>query len=489
MAEQHIVIVGSGFSGIGMGIRLKQAGIDDFTIYEQADRVGGTWRDNHYPGAACDIESHLYSFSFEPNPLWTRTFAPQAEILAYLEFCVEKYGLRSHLRLSTSVRRAVFDEEKGVWEVLTSDGKTRSARVIVSGCGGLARPQMPEIPGIDTFAGEMFHSARWNDKAELSGKTVAVIGTGASAIQIVPSIAPLVKHLEVFQRTAPWILPKQDRALKEGEKRWFSQIPALQKLARAGQYLRHEASAVAFIKTPKVLEVLGRLGTLYLKKSVQDPALREKLTPKYTMGCKRVLLSNDYYPAIQRKNVELVTDPIASIRPEGILLQSGELRKVDTIIYATGFQAAEVVAPFEICGRASADLNESWKNGAEAYLGTTVAGFPNLFFIVGPNVGLGHSSMVYMIESQIAYIKSAIETIRGQQIKLVDVRKEAQAAYNAELQSRFPRTVWSSGCVSWYQTRSGKNTTLWPGFTFEFRLKTRKFDPGSYQVVPLELGA
>lgn len=480
----HIVIVGSGFAGIGMAIRLKQAGIDDFTIFEQADRVGGTWRDNHYPGAACDIESHLYSFSFEPNPRWSRTFAPQAEILAYLEFCVEKYGLRRHLRMKTAVKSATFDEASGTWDVGTSDGKTVRARVVISGCGGLSKPQMPDIPGLETFRGEIFHSARWDDRAELSGKTVAVIGTGASAIQIVPSIAPIVGKLEVYQRTPPWILPKQDRGIGEREQEWFARVPALQKLARAGQWLRHELTAAGFVADPRIMKVLGRLGERYLEKSVPDPVLREKLKPSYTMGCKRILLSNDYYPALQRSNVELVTDRIASIDEQGLVLENGASRKVDSILLATGFQAAEAAAPFAIRGRGGRDLNDAWRDGPEAYLGTTITGFPNFFLIVGPNVGLGHSSMVYMIESQIAYIESAIRLIRRNHLKLVDVRASEQSRYNEALQSRFPRTVWSSGCVSWYQTRSGKNTTLWPGFTFEYRYKTRKFDPTSYEVVP-----
>lgn len=488
MSEHAIAIVGSGFAGIGMAIRLKQAGIHDFTIYEQADRVGGTWRDNRYPGAACDIESHLYSFSFEPNPKWSRMFAPQAEILAYLEHCVEKYGLGSHLRLSTAVVGATFDETNGVWDVKTNDGRAQKARVLIAGCGGLSKPQLPEIPGIGSFQGETFHSARWNDQARLSGKTVAVIGTGASAIQIVPSIAPVVGRLLVFQRTAPWILPKRDRELRALEQAVFARLPLAQRMARASQYLRHELFAVGFVKKPKLMELLGRLGELYLKKSVRDPVMREKLKPSYTLGCKRILLSNDYYPAIQRENVELVTEPIAAIRAEGIELQSGETRRVDTVIYATGFQAAEAVAPFDIRGRGGIDLNEAWKAGPEAYLGTTIAGFPNFFLIVGPNVGLGHSSMVYMIESQIAYIKSAIQTMREENIKFVDVRRAEQDRYNEQLQARFPSTVWSSGCVSWYQTRNGKNTTLWPGFTFEYRLKTRKFDPTPYQVASLAAG-
>ncbi|MDI1436014.1 flavin-containing monooxygenase [Polyangium sorediatum] len=480
-----IIIVGSGFAGLAMAIRLKQAGIHDFILFEQAGRVGGTWRDNHYPGAACDVESHLYSFSFEPNPRWTRSFAPQAEILDYLEACARKYGLLPHIRLNTEVRRATFDERAGVWRVETSDGGTTMARVVVSACGGLNRPALPDIPGLGAFGGKTFHSARWDEHANLDGKTVAVIGTGASAIQIVPALAPKVGRLHLFQRTPPWILPKQDRAITPRERQWFARVPLLQRVARLRQYWWHELFALGFVAEPRVMKLAERLARMYLAKSVPDPVLREKLTPRYTMGCKRVLLSNDYYPALLRSNVELVTDPIEAIEAEGVRTSDGGFREVDTLILATGFQAAEAVAPFEIRGRGGRDLNDAWRDGPEAYLGTTIAGFPNLFLIVGPNVGLGHSSMVFMIESQAAYVMSCIEAMRARRWKFVDVRPEAQAEENRKLQARFPRTVWSTGCVSWYQTRSGKNTTLWPGFTFEYRLRTRRFDPAPYEVVPM----
>ncbi|MDI1450738.1 NAD(P)/FAD-dependent oxidoreductase [Polyangium sp. 6x1] len=480
-----IVIIGSGFAGLAMAIRLKQAGMHDFVLFEQAGRVGGTWRDNHYPGAACDVESHLYSFSFEPNPRWTRMFAPQAEILSYLESCARKYGLLPHIRLNTEVRRATFDERAGTWRVETSDGCTTTTRVVVSACGGLSRPALPDIPGLGAFGGKTFHSARWDEHADLEGKAVAVIGTGASAIQIVPAIAPKVRRLHLFQRTPPWILPKYDRPITPGEREWFARVPLLQRLARLRQYWQHELFALGFVAEPRIMKLAERLARAYLEKSVPDPVLREKLTPRYTMGCKRVLLSNDYYPALLRPNVELVTDSIEAIEVDGVRTSDGARRVVDTLILATGFQAAEAVAPFEIRGRAGRDLNDAWRDGPEAYLGTTIAGFPNFFLIVGPNVGLGHSSMVFMIESQAAYVMSCIEAMRARRWKFVDVRPEAQAEENRKLQARFPRTVWSTGCVSWYQTRSGKNTTLWPGFTFEYRLKTRRFDPAPYEVVPM----
>ncbi|MFT3767041.1 MAG: NAD(P)/FAD-dependent oxidoreductase [Minicystis sp.] len=484
MRNNHVVIVGSGFGGLGMAIRLKQAGIHDFTVLEQDDGVGGTWRANHYPGAACDIESHLYSFSFEPNPGWSRTFAPQREILAYLEHCTDKYAIRPHIRFGTAVTGASFDEQTGLWTVETSRGDTITARAVVSATGGLSRPAFPDIPGLRSFTGKTFHTARWDDAYPLEGKTVGVIGTGASAIQVVPAIAHRVARMHVFQRTPPWILPKLDDDITPEQRERFRRIPALQRLARLGQYVRHELTAVGFVTEPRVLKFASRFARAHLETCVRDPELRTKLTPKYTMGCKRVLLSNDYYPAMVRNNVELVTDPIAEIRPDGIATRDGREHRLDAIILATGFHAADAVAPFAVHGRGGRDLNEAWREGAEAYLGTTVSGFPNFFFIVGPNTGLGHSSMVFMIESQIAYILSAIRAIEAGRLRHVDVRADAQDAYNRSLHARLTRTVWSSGCQSWYQNVNGKNTTLWPGFTFEFRLRTRRFDPAAYELVP-----
>jgi cation diffusion facilitator CzcD-associated flavoprotein CzcO len=486
MSASHLCIVGTGFGGLGMAIRLKQSGIHDFTILEQADGVGGTWRANRYPGAACDVESHLYSFTFEQNPGWSRSFAPQGEILAYLEHCADKYGLRPHIRFGTAATGASFDERAGVWSVETGDGKTLRGRALVSGCGGLSRPSYPDIPGLASFAGKIFHSARWDADYPIEGKTVGVVGTGASAIQIVPAVAPQVGRMHVFQRTPPWIIPKADRPITPGERERFRRAPVLQRLVRARQYWFHELFAVAFVAEPRILRLAGKLALRYLRESVPDRALRERLTPRYTMGCKRVLLSNDYYQALQRPNVELVTDGIREVTPAGVVTADGRERALDALVLATGFQAAEAVAPFAVRGRDGRDLNDAWRAGAEAYLGTTISGFPNFFMVVGPNTGLGHSSMIFMIESQIAYIQSCLEAMRARNLRLVDVRAEAQARYNDRLVARLARSVWSTGgCTSWYQTRDGKNTTLWPGFTFEFRLKTRRWDPADYDTAQI----
>jgi cation diffusion facilitator CzcD-associated flavoprotein CzcO len=484
--SDHILIIGTGFAGLCMGIRLKQAGIHDFTILEEADEVGGTWRDNHYPGAACDIQSHLYSFSFEPNPRWTRMFALQAEILEYLKHCADKYGLRPHIKFNARVAGASFDERTGTWEVATADGKTYRGRLLVSGSGGLSRPSIPEIPGLPVFEGKAFHSARWDHGYSLEGKTVGVVGTGASGIQIVPEIAPKVRKLYLFQRTPPWILPKPDRAIGPMERAIFARAPGVQQLVRRAIYWQLEWRAVGFVVQPAIMKLAQKQALQYLRRRVADPVLRKKLTPNYLMGCKRILMSNDYFETLQRPNVEVVTDPIHEVRARGLATTDGQERPLDALVLATGFQAAEAAAPFHITGRGGRDLNEAWRPGAEAYLGTTVAGFPNMFLIVGPNTGLGHNSMVFMIESQVQYVMSCVEMMRARRLKQVDVRPDVQAAYNARIHERLGKTVWASGCHSWYQTSSGKNTTLWPGFTVEYRLRTRAFDDANYELVPQE---
>jgi len=481
MSDPFVLIIGSGFAGLGMAIRLKQAGIHDFAVLEQADDVGGTWRDNHYPGAACDVQSHLYSFSFEPWPEWTREFAPQREILTYLRHCADKYGIRPHIRFGTRATGARFDEGTGLWEVRTDDGKTIRARVLVPGCGPLSRPSLPDIPGLESFQGKTMHSARWDDAYPLEGKTVAVIGTGASAIQIVPAIAPRVGQLFVYQRTAPWIMEKPDGEIPAWKRSLFRRVPAAQRLARGRIYWTRELLAAGFVLEPRILKVAERVSKRYVASKVASPALRAKLTPSYRMGCKRILPTNDYLPALQRANVELVTDGIAEVRARSIVTKDGRERPVDAIVLATGFEAAEQCAPFEVLGRDGQDLNTVWRDGAEAYLGTSVAGFPNLFLLIGPNTGLGHTSMIVMIEAQIAYVLDAIRRIRDRGLRLVDVRPDAQAAYNARIQERLAKTVWASGCMSWYLTRTGKNTTIWPGFTVEFRWRTRRFVPAAYE--------
>jgi cation diffusion facilitator CzcD-associated flavoprotein CzcO len=471
---QDVLVVGTGFGGLGMGIRLQAAGIESFTLFERAHDVGGTWRDNHYPGCACDIPSHLYSFSFEPMPTWARTYGEQWQILEYLRHCADRYGLRSRIRFDTEVVGARWDDALGLWEVQTRRGDTVRTRVLVSACGFLSRPSLPEIRGRESFAGVSFHSSHWDHDFDLHGKTVAVIGTGASAIQFVPQIAPKVDRLFLFQRTPPWVLPKADRPTTARTRRLFARAPALQKLARWGQYLQHELRGVPFVVDKRLFAIGRRLGLAHLEAQIPDPELRARLTPSYTMGCKRVLLSNDYYPSLLRDNVELVTDEIECIEPRGVVTRDGKRHDVDAIIYGTGFVAAESPAPFPIHGRAGKNLTDEWRDGPYAHLGTVVSGFPNLFMIVGPNTGLGHNSMVLMIESHIAYILDAIQTMRRLDLRSLDVKPDTMAAFNERIHARLDRAVWADGCRPWYLTRTGKNTTLWPGFTFEFRYRTRK---------------
>lgn len=479
-----VLIVGSGFAGLGMGIRLKQEGIDDFLILERADDVGGVWRDNVYPGVACDVPVHVYSFSFEPNPNWSRFFAPQREILAYLHHCVDKYGLRPHLRLGAGVENAVFDDARALWTVTTSSGTKLEARVLITAAGlALTRPVLPSIPGLAGFEGKVFHSSRWDASTPLDGKRIAVIGTGASAIQIVPELAKIAGRLHVFQRTAPWVVSRPDHAIPALHQRIFKKSPGVQKLVRGAIWSVMETLAVGFIVEPRINRLRQRLVMRYIRKSVPDPVLRAKVTPGYTLGCKRILFSSDYYPALQKPNVELVTEGIREIRGRTIVASDGTEREVDAIVCATGFEASEAPAPFAMRGAGGVSLEEAWKDGVEAYLGAAVAGFPNFFFIVGPNTGLGHSSMIFMIESQIAYVLDALRTMRKRGVDRVALRAEVQRRYNDNLQKRLAGTVWSKGgCVSWYNTRTGKNTTLWPGFTFEFRARTRKFDADSYDL-------
>jgi cation diffusion facilitator CzcD-associated flavoprotein CzcO len=485
----HILIIGTGFAGLGMAVRLKQAGIHDFTILERYGEVGGTWRDNHYPGAACDVPSHLYSLSFELKPDWSRMFAPQGEIFDYLKHVADKYGLRPHIRFNTEAKSATFDERTGLWELHTNTGETLRARVVIAGTGPLNRAVYPDLPGLESFEGAKFHSSAWDHETPLDGKRVAVIGTGASAIQIVPTIQPEVSKLTLFQRTAPWVMEKPDFAFSDRAIERFREHPALRKAARYGIYWAAEALGSGFVAEPRILKLREKVALKYLRRVVKDDALRAKLTPTFRMGCKRILYSNDYYPSLVQPNVEVVTEGIRELRAHSIVTSDGVERPIDALVCATGFNATEDLAPFGVRGRHGQDLNEAWKNGAEAYLGCTVSGFPNLFLIIGPNTGLGHTSMVVMIESQIAYILDAIRTMREKSLKLVDVKSDEQDRYNQRLQERLKGTVWTTGCSSWYQNKAGKNVSLWPGFTFEYRLRTRRFDASSYECVPMDATA
>jgi cation diffusion facilitator CzcD-associated flavoprotein CzcO len=478
-----VAIVGAGFSGLGMAIRLKQAGLTDFLVFERAEDLGGTWRDNVYPGCGCDVESYLYSFSFALNPNWTRLFSSQQEIWAYLRRCSRRFKVQSHLCWGHDVQDAWWDDAAQHWRISTTQGDF-TATFLIFGAGPLSVPALPDIPGMDRFTGLIFHSARWDQTHDLRGKRVAVIGTGASAIQLVPRIQPRVGQLYVFQRTPAWIVPRGDRAISTRERILYRAFPLLQRLIRARIYWQRELLALGMVYRPDILKQGERLARRHLEAQIADPALRARLTPDYRLGCKRILPSDDYYPALTQANVELVTDHIRAITAQGLLTEDGIERPVDAIIFATGFHASDAPYAGLLHGRDGRSLAEAWQDGAEAYLGTTVAGFPNLFLCIGPNTGLGHNSMVFMIESQIAYVFDCLRTLEQRGMQSFEVRPEVQAAYNALLQRRMGKTVWMTGCSSWYLAANGRNTTLWPGFTWEYRLRTRRFDTASYRLTP-----
>lgn len=479
-----VIILGSGFAGIGMGIRLKQAGLDDFVILERADDVGGTWRDNRYPGCACDVQSHLYSFSFEPNPNWSRMYAGQDEIHQYIHHCVAKYGLTPHIKLGQEVRCARYDEAEAMWTVETASGQIHRARILVTGLGLLNKPAIPEYPGSDSFQGARFHSATWNHGFDLDAKRVAVIGTGASAIQFVPGIADRVGHIDLYQRTAHWVVPKHDRPIRPFERLLFRLLPVLQRLARRWIYWLNESRVVGLVVRPGLMKIVERNALAFLASEVTEPALRAKLTPSYTIGCKRILLSNDWYRTLARSHVEVVTDPIERITPTGIVTRDGVERPADAIIYGTGFNTQQPIGPGMIFGRDGRDLGAEWIRNAEAYKGSTVAGFPNLFMLGGPNTLLGHSSVIYMHEAQVTYVMDAIQTMRREGLRSLEVAADAQRAYNEALQAREKQTVWQSGCKSWYLNEEGRNTTLWPDFTFRFKRQLVHFDSDAYRAEP-----
>lgn len=476
-----VAIVGAGFGGIGMAIKLKQAGFSDIVLFEKADDLGGTWRENTYPGAACDVPSHLYSFSFELKPDWGRRYAGQSEILGYLRHCTDKYDVKRHIRFGTEVAAAKFSEDAGTWAITLKDGSTHTANVLISACGQLSRPAYPRIPGLESFGGELFHSATWNHEYDLTGKQIAVIGTGASAIQFVPAIAPQTERLTVFQRSAPHVIPKTDFAYPQVLQTAFRRIPGALRASRWATYGELEPRALMFTKFPQVSAVYERKFLRNLRREIPDEALREKLIPSDPVGCKRVLLSNDWYAALRRPNVHVETSPISEITPTAVITEDGVAHEAHAIILGTGFKANDFLAPMRITGRNGTELNTVWRDGAEAYLGITVAGFPNMFLLYGPNTNLGHNSIILMLEAQIQYILDAVRRLRDEQVTWLDVRPEIQNAFNKTVQERMASTIWDRECTSWYKNAAGKNTNNWPGFTFAYYAATRKLNPADYR--------
>jgi cation diffusion facilitator CzcD-associated flavoprotein CzcO len=481
----RVLVVGAGFGGLAMAIKLDEAGETDFLVIERGDDVGGTWRDNSYPGAACDVPSQLYSYSFAPNPKWSRSFSPQPEIQAYIQEVAERSGTLDHFRFRTELLAAAWDEQAQHWQVQTSAGDL-TAGSIVSAAGALSDPKNPDVEGFESFTGEVFHSARWNHDYDLAGKRVAVIGTGASAIQIVPQVAPQAAHLDVYQRTAPWVIPRRDRPYTRVERFAFRHLPVVGKAYRTGVYWGRESMVPAFVWSSRLAAPARRAARLNIARGIEDPVLRAKVTPHFELGCKRVLISNDYYPALARDDVDLVTEPIAAITPTGIRTRDGTHHDVDVLVVATGFHTTDMPLAQRVVGRDGLRLADHFAEvGMQAYKGATVHGYPNLFLIVGPNTGLGHSSMVFMIEAQVAYAVDAIRTMRARRVVTVEPVAAAQARWNDDLQRRMRRTVWSTGgCSSWYLDAHGRNVMLWPRTTYTFKRLTARFDTESYTATP-----
>jgi cation diffusion facilitator CzcD-associated flavoprotein CzcO len=478
----RVAVIGTGFAGLGVAFALERLGVR-YTVFERGEELGGTWRDNSYPGCQCDVPSHLYSFSFAPNPDWSRTYSMQEEIWEYLRRCAEEFGVRPRIKFATGVEEARWDEQGRVWRLKTSDGP-HEADVLISGNGALAEPYLPDLPGLDTFTGAAFHTARWDHGLDLRGRRVAVVGTGASAIQVVPKIQPLVERMHVFQRTPAWVLPHTDRRIREWERAVYRRFPAAQRLVRHAIYWSRELLVVGMAKDTRFTRPLERIARAHLRRQVHDPDLRRKLTPTFLPGCKRLLLSNDFYPALTRPNVELVTDPIREVTPSGIITADGRAMEFDTIIFGTGFRVTDNPVAQRVLGRGGRSLAEAWaEGGPQAYLGTTLAGFPNLFLMTGPNTGIGHTSVLLMIEAQMNYVADAIGYMAANGVGAAEVRREVQDAYNREIEAGTRHTVWTAGgCDSWYLDAAGRNRTLWPDFTWRFGRRTRRFDPASYRM-------
>jgi cation diffusion facilitator CzcD-associated flavoprotein CzcO len=482
MPSAKVVVIGSGFSGLGLGHKLKEMGIDDFVILERSNDVGGVWNLNTYPGCNCDVPSHLYSFSFAPNPEWTSTYSPQPEIRAYLQNCVDRFDLRANVRTGVEVTGADWNEAEQLWQIETSEGPW-TAQILVSAVGPLTEPKLPDVPGIDRFLGKIMHSARWDNDYDLAGKRVASIGTGASAIQYVPRIADTVKELFVFQRSAPWIMPHDKRPITEEEREKFRRSPAAQRRERNKVYLSKEVLILGFVKRPKLMRFVEGLARKHLESQVADPELRAQLTPDFTIGCKRIVPSNEWYPALQKPNVTLVPKALSEIREHSVIDSDGVEREVDAIIFGTGFRVADIPFADRVRGRDGRSLADAWQGSPRAYLGATVPGFPNYFMFLGPNTGLGHSSMIYMIESQIEHVTRAIRALDKGGSATIEVDQATHDAYNQMVDRKMATTVWEQGgCTTFYQDVTGRNATLWPDWTFAFRRRAKRWKSGAYRL-------
>ena len=481
-AALDVAVIGAGFAGIGTAIRLRRSGIGNFAVFERGSAIGGTWRDNTYPGAACDIPSRLYSYSFAPNPGWSHTYSGSAEILGYIESITAKYDVAPHIRLQHNVTGMSFDEEAGLWEITFEGRESVRARAVVLASGPLTEPGFPDIPGIDTFTGHKIHSARWDHDYDFSGKRVAVVGTGASAVQIIPELVRKAGSVKVFQRTPGWVLPRVNRRTGTLAKEIYRQVPGAETLARHAWFYGHESVALGVVWNTPLTRVVELAGRAQLRRQVRDPWLRRQLTPDFRAGCKRLLMSDDYYPALQRDNCKLITWPIARIAPDGIRTAEGIEHRADCIVFATGFDVSKKGTPIPITGRDGRVLADEWRRGAFAYRSVTVSGYPNLFLTFGPNSGPGHNSALVYMESQIDYLVRAIRIILDRDLKMLDVRPDRQERHNAVIQRRLGATTWNSGCRSWYLTEDGFNPTMYPGFATQYRHQLRDVDLDDYTV-------
>lgn len=478
------VIVGAGFAGIGTAIRLRNSGIENVAILERGSAVGGTWRDNTYPGAACDIPSRLYSYSFAPNPNWSHTYSGSGEILDYIHTMVREFDIGSRIRFGHNVVDIIWNEAAGLWHVSIDGHPDVRARTVVMASGPLANASLPNIRGIDTYEGHKIHSARWDHDYDFEGKKVAVVGTGASAVQIVPELVKIADTVKVFQRTPGWTLPRINRKVQAGTKHRYARYPQTQALARSLWFWGHESVALGVVwKTPltRIVELVGRA---HLRQQVRDPWLRRQLTPRFRAGCKRLLMTSDYYPALQKPNCTLVTWPIATLSPKGIRTVEGVEHQFDAIVFATGFDVSNTGTPIPITGRDSRVLADEWSAGAKAYKSIAVSGYPNMFFTFGPNSGPGHSSALVYMEAQIDYIVQAISLVVEGDLHSADVRQDVQDAYNEDLQRKLAKTTWNSGCSSWYLTEDGFNATMFPGFATQYVNQLRGVEQGDFTMVP-----
>ena len=483
MRTHDTLIVGAGFTGIGAAIKLTEAGVHDLVILERSDRVGGTWRDNTYPGAACDIPSLLYSFSFVKNPNWSRSYAPGDEIRDHIEDMVDDFDLRRYIEFGTEVNGLDFDEADGVWTVRTTGRKRFRARTVVLASGPLPDHAWPKIRGLDSYGGHKIHSARWDHDYDFTGKRVAVIGTGASAVQIVPELVKQADFVKVFQRTPGWVLPRLDIATPPVAKAVFAKVPAVQEFARQALFWGHELTATALVWDTPLTGLVARLAKAHLHQQVKDAWLRRQLTPDFTPGCKRMLMSNDYYPALQRDNCKLIDWPIATMSPVGIRTSDGIEHHLDCIIFATGYDVHLTGPPYPVTGIGGRRLADEWASGAQAYKSVNAHGYPNLFFMTGPNSGPGHNSLLVYVEGQLDYMVRAVTTVLGERLRYLDVREDVQQRYNERIQRRLTKTTWMSGCNSWYLTADGFNASMYPGFATQYLRQMRDFRLDDYVAV------